>query len=328
MSASLKAVPREIGALRVHREQVARETLKALWRGKWLVVASFCVAFAVAVAALLLVPPRYTATATIQFNFDRDQSGAEATKNQPVAILDPYALVGDAAHNIRSRAVAAAVVARLELDRDPHFVGLPVSWRALAAMRLALRLGAPQIAPFPRELAIAALMNRVTVTNEPRSYLISISFSANDPERAAIVANTVALEYLRAETAERVDRRLAAAEQEAATVSLVYGSQHPARQHSEEKLKRLRESLDALRRGSDLADSSKFDGGSSLIPAQRDDVPSNPDVNLALGLASLVGLAIGVWMALYLRGSTAVGTCDELRGDPPARGAALRAQSR
>ena len=225
-------------------------------------------------------------------------------------------------------AVATAVVARLELDRDPHFVGLPVSWRALAAMRLALRLGAPQIAPSPRELAIAALMNRVTVTNEPRSYLISISFSANDPERAAIVANTVALEYLRAETAERVDRRLAAAEQEAAAVSLVYGSQHPARQHSEEKLKRLRESLDALRRGSDLADSSKFDGGSSLIPAQRDDVPSNPDVNLALGLASLVGLAIGVWMALYLRGSTAVGTCDELRGDPPARGAAPRAQSR
>jgi uncharacterized protein involved in exopolysaccharide biosynthesis len=55
-------------------------------------------------------------------------------------------------------------------------------WRVLSGVRAALGLEGGDA---PRDLAVNQLMRKVTVANEPRSYLILISITAGDPERAA-----------------------------------------------------------------------------------------------------------------------------------------------
>src|SRR5258708_11330007 len=107
--------------LRAYYEEVARDTLGILWHQKLLIVGILLAALLFASIFLVLIGPRYTSAATIHLNFTREEP-TTGTKIQPIASIDPVALVDGAIRGIRSPATASAVVAPLRLLKDTEFL--------------------------------------------------------------------------------------------------------------------------------------------------------------------------------------------------------------
>jgi uncharacterized protein involved in exopolysaccharide biosynthesis len=297
MTALLKIEKDEASLLRAHYKGVARDTLWILWHRKLLIAAIVMAALLLASIALVLLGPRYTGEAMIQLNFIREEPAA-VTKIQPIATVDAAALVDSAARVIRSRATASAVVARLDLDKDPAFAREPIFGRVLSGVRVVLGLGGTT--PTPRDLAVNQLMRRVTVTNDPRSYLISVAITTGDPDRAATLANAVALEYLRGQMLQQLADAQAAAERELAQLSSVYGVRHPKYVLGRARLDNLQTRLSASRDGSSAEDAVKFVMGQWFVAAENVLVPSGPNIILILGLTVGAALVAGIWLALLL----------------------------
>ncbi|HMF68853.1 MAG TPA: Wzz/FepE/Etk N-terminal domain-containing protein [Phyllobacterium sp.] len=282
---------------RAFYEEIARDTLGILWDQKSLIVGILVVALSVALVALVLIGPRYSAEAMIQLNFIREEP-ATGAKTQSIATVDPVALVDSAARGIRSRATANAVVARLGLDKDPDFARKSTLWRVLSGVRAALGLEGAR--PTPHDLAANQLMRKVTVANEPRSYLISIAVTTSDPEKAATLANVVALEYLRGQMLQQLSDAQATAERELAQLSSVYGVRHPSYVLARTRLDTLQDRLTALRDGPPDDDATRFVIGQSFVATEKTLLPSGPPIILTLALTAGAALGVGMWLALWL----------------------------
>jgi uncharacterized protein involved in exopolysaccharide biosynthesis len=189
-------------------------------------------------------------------------------------------------------------VDQLGLDKDPDFARESRSWRALSAARAVLDLHGA--APTPRDLAVNQLMRTVTVTNDPRSYVISVMVTTHDPERAARLVNAVAFEYLRGQVLRQVSEASAAAERELGELSSVYGRHHPSYLAGRAKLERLQLHLSALRGATPSEDVVKEVIGQTFVPAEKVLVPSGPNIILILGLALCAALVVGIGLALLL----------------------------
>jgi uncharacterized protein involved in exopolysaccharide biosynthesis len=298
MTVPLKIEANEAAILRAHYRGIAHSTLRIIWHRKLLIVVIAVVPLCIASIALALVGPRYKGEATIQLNFDREEEPTAGAKIQRVTSVDPIALVDSAARAIRSRATATAVVARFGLDKDPDFVRESMLQHGLWAMRTMLGLDGAM--PSPCDVAVGELMQKVVVTNEPRSYFISIMFTARDPEQAARLANAVALEYLRAQLLQQLVHAQAEVERHLAQLSSVYGVRHPSYVHERARLENLQSRLSALRDGPLTEDAVKLVTGELFVPAQRNTVPVGPKIKLILGLTLGAGLAAGIWLAWLL----------------------------
>jgi hypothetical protein len=299
MTAQLKEIKEESAATlpRAYYEEVARDTLGILWHQKPLIGGILLVALSVATIALVLIGPRYSAEAMIQLNFLREES-ATGTKTQSIAAVDAVVLVDGAVRAVRSRATANAVVARLGLDKDPDFARELTLWRVLSGVRAVL--GLEGATPTPRDLAVNQLMRKVTVANEPRSYLVSIAVTTRNPEQATTLANVVALEYLRGQLLQQLSDTQSAAERELTQLSSVYGVRHPSYVIARTKLDTLQNRLTALRDGPPDDDTVRLVLGQSFVAAERTLVPSGPPIILILGLTAGAALGIGMWLALWL----------------------------
>ena len=226
---------------RIHYERVAYDTLRMLWRHKSLIAAVLGIALAALSVALLLIAPRYTGEAMIQLDFFRDETAGQ--KVQSTAAVDAASVVDGAARIIRSRRTASAVVSALELDNDSAYTRRSFAARALSSVWSVFGLAAPR----PRDLAVTRLMQQITVTNDPRSYLITVAVTASDPRGAARLANWVASEYLRGRLREQAIEQYAAAEREMTALSSVFGPRHPSYLSGSAKLGRLKTELAAAR---------------------------------------------------------------------------------
>ena len=285
---------------RIHYERVVYDTLRMLWVRKSLVAAVLGIALAALSVALVLIAPRYTGEAMIQLDFTRDETiGGE--KVQSTAAVDAAAVVDGAARIIRSRAIASAVVSVLGLDNDPAYTRLSLPARALSPVWSVLGLPVPT----PHDLAVARLMKQTTVTNDPRSYLITVAVIASDPERAARLANWVASEYLRGRLREQAIEAYAVAEREMSALSSVFGPRHPSYVNGSAKLGRLKAQLAATgegivteeREAVVAQDMVRFAAGQSLLPAKAVTVPSGPNTMLLFALTILAALAIAVLLS-------------------------------
>ena len=296
MTAQLRIKENEATPLRAYYEEVARGTLGMLWHQKLLIVGILLAALLFASIFLVLIGPRYTGEATILLNFTREES-TSGPNIQPVASIDAAALVEGATRVIRSRATASAVVARLGLDKDPEFARESKLWLVFSIARTAFGLAA--VEPSQRDLAVNELMRRITVASEPRSYLISITTTAGDPERAARLANAVGSEYHRGQMLQHWADIAAAAEHEFNQVSAVYGVRHPSYVLARTRLDTLQNRLTALR-NAPPDDDTVVVRGESFFAAEKTLFPSGPHIILILGLTAGAALAVGIWLALRL----------------------------
>jgi capsular polysaccharide biosynthesis protein len=293
MTAQLRIETKETADLPAHYEQLAYDTLRVLWHRKLLISAILVAAVLLVSVMLVLIGPRYSGEAIIELNFIREVPTAGAAQIQPTASVDAAAIVDSAARVIRSRATASAVVARLRLDKDPAFA------RRSAFSYVQSVLGREAATPSPHDLAVLELMRKITVTNELRSYLISIAVTTGDPEQSANLANAVAVEYLRGELLQQLTDAQVSAERDLNQLSSVYGVRHPNYVTGRTRLEHWDARLSALR-GLPADDVVKLVRGQSLLAAQKVMVPSGPNITLILGLTIAAALGVGIWLAWRL----------------------------
>jgi uncharacterized protein involved in exopolysaccharide biosynthesis len=281
---------------KVPYQKVVHDRLSTLWARSPLIAAGLVAALALASVALVLIGPSYTGRAIIKFNFVREES-ATGPRSLSTATVDAMAIVDSAAPIIRSHSTANAVVTRLGLDKDPDFARGSLSWRAFSNLRSLF--GFEEEVPSNHDFAERRLIRQIAITSDPRSYLVTISVTAADPEWAANLANAVALEYLRGQLVQQVSESYVATERRIADLSSIYGSRHPAYQSEQRRLENLQLRLQALRE--EPFDETVASGvtGQSFVAAHKVMIPSGPNILLVLGLTAIAELGLGAWLALW-----------------------------
>lgn len=189
-----------------HYDAITFDLLATLWRRRFLIATVAGAMVLLGSLALALLPNRYTADLVLQFDFARDDGGGKSSGS---VNLDPGSLIESEARIIRSLSTARAVVAALELDKAPPNRG---SWTSglLARAGQALFpqtlrdtigeiLGIERTAhpPARRDRIAQNLIGQLKVSNDTKAYLISLSYTDPDPDRAAMMVNAFGKQYMR-----------------------------------------------------------------------------------------------------------------------------------
>lgn len=162
-----------------------------------------------------------------------------------------------------------------------------------------------KIAKDNHDVAVDRLIDRTKVTNNPRSYLIKIAVTADDPARAAMFANAIAAEFSRKQAVEQVARSYAMAKQEFDDLSAIYGVHHPVYLDAKAKVEELAARLRSLRVTSAGSAVAGLDNGvsQSLLPAEKVTVPAGPSAAFVLIAAVLLGIGGGVALVFNRHGA-------------------------
>ncbi|PZW38688.1 uncharacterized protein involved in exopolysaccharide biosynthesis [Humitalea rosea] len=202
-----------------HREQLATSALMGIWRQRHVVVFSLMLALTVVAAALALLPKTYVGEAILQLDLGHRETGRSGSQGSGVS-LEAAALVQNEARILKSRPLVRSVVEELGLVNDPDLVanatatdiGAAVARLVPPALSDWVRAHLRGILPEPgemdpdalhRDLAIRNVLSHLSVTTDNKSYLVTITYTAKDPEKAARIANAIAETYLRREVQER-----------------------------------------------------------------------------------------------------------------------------
>ena len=181
-----------------------------------------------------------------------------------------------------------AVVRRLGLDDDPDFVAPSIfselNWLIDAILPESVRKSR-------LEWAASRVSKRLVVTNNPRSYLISVSFTCSSPEKAAEIANAFALEYLRTKATQRLTDAITIAGRKLTLQSSIYGEKHPSVVRAKAELGAARIRLQEVATG-------EIASGSGLTLAEPNPTPTSPRGHVILGLALALALALGIGCAI------------------------------
>ncbi len=176
-----------------------------VWRGKTTVLWTTAASLLVAVLIVVLVPHRYTADTQILIDpTDLHAVGSElvpANQVSDAAVLQVESQV----RVLTSDSVLRRVINAEALDRDPNFGGPPGPLRELMAAFGLGDTGSTIPATDPSLAALNALKRAIKVKRADRTYVVNVSVTAGDPQKAARLANAVAQAYLAEQTDVRSD---------------------------------------------------------------------------------------------------------------------------
>jgi uncharacterized protein involved in exopolysaccharide biosynthesis len=187
------------------------QLLRAIARRKWGIIIPTCAAFALALAAVVVLPPRYTGVAKVLLENQEsyytrpDKAGAEQAPT-----LDAEAVQSEA-ETITSPDLARKAVAKLDLINRPEF-NQAASTSPLSVVLSLLRLGGSPSARSGEDRIVDAFLSRLTAFPVAKTRVLQIEFVSEDPELAAHGANVVAQLFLEGqETAKQDEARAASA---------------------------------------------------------------------------------------------------------------------
>lgn len=177
----------------IPRDEVGpRSYAAALWRGKFTIAGFLLGALALGVAAILLWPVRYQASASILLD-PRLGKSVGADPATPGFVTDASA-IDSQVKLLTSQPVLGRVAKVLRLEGDPEFMG--PRW-SLA------RLIGPA-APEQAGVDLKTLESAITIKRPERTYLVEIQASASTADKAAAIANAVAEAYNEDQISSRV----------------------------------------------------------------------------------------------------------------------------
>lgn len=183
-----------------------RSVLGTLRRQLWVIVATMVVIVGLSALVILSLTPEYQATTLVLVD--------PSDKN----LLDPSSSSSSAAsENARVESEVSIAKAESTLDMvlkdaklidDPEFMPTPgLREQVLTLLRLA---PAEEFTPEERQkIATSKLKNAIIIERQGLTYLITISANANSPAKAALLANTMANMYIRAQLQSKVNSVLA-----------------------------------------------------------------------------------------------------------------------
>lgn len=285
--------------LRGHYEYVTLETLRGLWRQRFLIAVCISLAFIVALALVMYLPRSYTATALIQFDFLREEVAT------PSAAVDADSLLASYSHFISSRQVARDVAQRLASVpglsvQEPGMSTLGEDSQLRSALRYVKGVLLPEtVVTDPLERAAVEIQKNLDVTNTTRAYLITISYTAPTAERAALVANAFAQQLFAENRSQDLRRREAAAQQEVLRLSSKFGAGHPSMIAAQEYLAWLRSEIDESTQDNANVLSSP-PTGTIFAEARAVETPSSPSGKIYFPVAILLGTIIGIGGAFFM----------------------------
>ena len=173
------------------------EIFSVLWRRRVWLVLGMLFGLVAAIAFLALATPKYTAVAQLLI----DPNDLRVVDNQVTTSATPTdantAYVESQVRVLTSDNVLRRVIAANGLDRDPEFVGPP---SAISAVRDYLydKLGMAPPTPQndPMVIALQALGPLVVARRQDRTYVVDLSVTTRDGEKAALIANAIIKAYL------------------------------------------------------------------------------------------------------------------------------------
>jgi capsular exopolysaccharide synthesis family protein len=176
------------------------EALSILWQRKALIGAVVAGSTALAAASLQVITPRYTAEALIALN-TRSSASEQLLTTKPNVVAPPLTtvMVSTEINILESRELAGQVVDALALERDAEFNTrleppplpdwLATAWRSLR--------GEDDGRKDDRTLTVDTVLKRLKVKSDADSYVIRVNFDAEDPRKAALIANAFTDLYIR-----------------------------------------------------------------------------------------------------------------------------------
>lgn len=210
-----------------------RDALNFAWR-QWKVIAGV-MAFAVLLGAIHVArqTPLYTATAQLFLDPSREKTSTQDLLFTDLMLFDQSAIESQIAI-IRSSAMLKRVVEKERLLTDQEFGGAPApapatgllatlrSWISRSAQPAPDKSGeAPAIseafdASAPATIAtIEAIKGAVSVQRAGQAYVLNVSFTSSDPNKAARLANAVADAFV----VDKLDARFESAKRASAWLS-------------------------------------------------------------------------------------------------------------
>lgn len=171
---------------------------------RWKMIAGLVAGAALLTAlALTQVTPRYTATATVLLETQRQtvvnvEAVLSGLTSDPMTVENQLQI-------LQSREMARAVLARLNLWDDPEF-RLPQGRGLLSRLNPANWFGGDgdEGVTNAAEYAISKFLARLAVTVRGRSSAIAVSFTSADPEKAAAIANAIADQYVNGQVQAKI----------------------------------------------------------------------------------------------------------------------------
>jgi succinoglycan biosynthesis transport protein ExoP len=170
--------------------------IRTLWARKWVIVASFITVLFIAFAYLAVTKPIYTAHGVILL--DPRETNATATSNVLGGIGSDSAAIASQVTVISSPELLRGVFNDEKIAEDPEFaVGGGMLSSAISLVR---GPSAPNT-----NASFEAFRSRVAVEREGLTYVINVSFTSGDPEKAARIVNAVIQRYISGQVAEKSD---------------------------------------------------------------------------------------------------------------------------
>jgi succinoglycan biosynthesis transport protein ExoP len=182
--------------------------LSSLRRQFRLIAATVCIGVGLTVGYLFLETPLYQSSALILVDTNR-HGLLESRPTNALPSSAENALIESEVEILRSQAMALAAVEAANLVADPEF-GPQIS----LSEQLLLRVGIMPGEPRDGATLLNAVLHRFLAARDIRrqgiTYLISVSVTAETPDRAADLANTMAQTYLDRQVISKVRAILAA----------------------------------------------------------------------------------------------------------------------
>lgn len=167
-----------------------REILNFLWR-QWLFITTvFGVIVVIGLVSLLREVPRYTATAQILLEPQKEKATADSILSD--LVLNPNT-VESQMQIIRSTVLLRRVVEKENLAGDPE-LGAGAA-QAKPSQAAPLRASDSERIPPQVMAAIQGLKGALLVTQD-KGFIINVSFTSTDPRRASRLANAIADAYI------------------------------------------------------------------------------------------------------------------------------------
>ncbi len=161
-----------------------RELIGTVLRRAWLALGVGLVLFAVVLAVVMNITPKYTATGSVLIDPHRQN----LTQAEPVqgGLPPDTSAVDTQVEVLRSRALAEAVVRQMALYNDPEFNA------DLHGKAGAIANPSPELVGKVTE----AVQAHTKVKRDGLTYVIELAFSSRSPARAAAIVNTFMSQYM------------------------------------------------------------------------------------------------------------------------------------
>jgi uncharacterized protein involved in exopolysaccharide biosynthesis len=268
-------------------------TFASLWRRKLPIVAIVAAALALGIIAVLVMPKRYTAEAYIRGGFPTSNAvaaGDDKRSAAPSISLDLERVIETQSRLLQSHQLAHRVVEYLGLERlRPEVSKRP--WLLAKLYR-----DADDVPGHQEDVAANELLRGLSVTNEPRAYLIVVGYTGGDAAIAALITNAFVAEFLRSNKLQGLYQQRSSAEATLSEQLATFGDKHP----------KVIEARMRLAAADDLLKEQLSKSSPEILQAAGENVTqamavlSGPNPKFVIGLFLLVGLVVGIGVALWL----------------------------